>query len=70
MPRVMLRVLMLIPVNPGETNSAVRCVTPVDKNPESYVREVEEEITASDERGNDGADTSEGSLGIGSLKRR
>ena len=42
----------------------------MDKNPESYVREVEEEITASDERGNDGADTSEGSLGIGSLKRR
>ncbi|MDQ2789200.1 MAG: hypothetical protein M3Y73_05665 [Actinomycetota bacterium] len=43
-------------------------VTAVDKDPESYVREVEEEIAASNDRGDDRADKAEGSLGIGGLK--
>ncbi|MDQ2880351.1 MAG: hemerythrin domain-containing protein [Actinomycetota bacterium] len=43
-------------------------VTAVDKDPESYVREVEEEIAASNDRGDDRGDKSEGSLGIGGLK--
>ena len=45
-------------------------VTPVDKDPESYVREVEEEIAASNDQGNDSATKSDGSLAIGSLKRQ
>ncbi|HWR46019.1 MAG TPA: hemerythrin domain-containing protein [Pseudonocardiaceae bacterium] len=45
-------------------------VTAVDKDPESYVREVEGEIAASHDRSNDSAATSDGSLGIGGLKRR
>lgn len=50
-------------------------VTAVDKDPEVYVREVEAEIAASDDRANhdDGASHSaaktDGSLGIGSLNR-
>jgi hypothetical protein len=44
-------------------------VTPVDKDPESYVREVEEEIAASNDQGIDSAAEPHGSLGIGSLKR-
>jgi Hemerythrin HHE cation binding domain len=42
-------------------------VTAVDKDPESYVSEIEEEITASN-RGQDSAEPS-GSLGIGGLNR-
>ncbi|HEX2263354.1 MAG: hemerythrin domain-containing protein [Actinomycetota bacterium] len=45
-------------------------VTPVDKDPESYVREVEEEIAASDDQGNDSTTKSDRSLAIGSLKRQ
>ncbi|MDQ3761401.1 MAG: hemerythrin domain-containing protein [Actinomycetota bacterium] len=45
-------------------------VTAVDKDPEGYVREVAEEIAASNDQGNDSAATSDGSLGIGSLKRQ
>lgn len=44
-------------------------VTAVDKDPELYVREVEEEITASEDQGNDSARKPDGSLGIGSLNR-
>ncbi len=45
-------------------------VTAVDKDPESYVREAEEEIAVSNDRGNDSAAKSKGSLGIGGLKDR
>ncbi|MDQ4103555.1 MAG: hemerythrin domain-containing protein [Actinomycetota bacterium] len=50
-------------------------VTPVDKDPEGYVREVKEEIAvsnvaASNDQGDDGAAKSDGSLVIGSLNRQ
>jgi Hemerythrin HHE cation binding domain len=41
----------------------------VDKDPEDYVREIEEQIVASDDQSNGGAGKTDGSLGIGSLKR-
>jgi hypothetical protein len=44
-------------------------VTAVDKDPESYVREVEEEIAATNHRGDDSAAEPSGSLGIGNLNR-
>ncbi len=44
-------------------------VTPVDKDPESYVREVEKEVTPADDRGDGSAPEPIGSLGIGSLNR-
>ncbi|MGH3794068.1 MAG: hemerythrin domain-containing protein [Pseudonocardiaceae bacterium] len=44
-------------------------VTAVDKDPEGYVREVEEEIASSDGRSVRGG-KSDGSMGIGSLKGR
>jgi hypothetical protein len=45
-------------------------VTAVDKDPERYVREIEEEIATSNDRGSDGSAKPEGSLGIGGLKGR
>ena len=45
-------------------------VTAVDKDPQSYVREVEEVIAASNSRGSHGLSKSDGSLGIGTLKGR
>jgi hemerythrin superfamily protein len=42
-------------------------VTAVDKDPERYVREVEEEIAASADQGKDRAGRTDGSLGIGNL---
>jgi hypothetical protein len=44
-------------------------VTAVDKDPESYVREVEKELAAADDRGDDSAAEPIGSLGIGTLNR-
>ena len=44
-------------------------VTPVDKDPESYVQEVEQEIATSNDQRSDSAVESNGSLDIGSLKR-
>jgi Hemerythrin HHE cation binding domain len=44
-------------------------VPPVDKDPEDYIREIEEQIAASDDQGNGGADKTDGSLGIGSVKK-
>jgi hypothetical protein len=44
-------------------------VTPVDKDPESYVREVEKEVAAADDRGGGSAPEPIGSLGIGTLNR-
>jgi hypothetical protein len=44
-------------------------VTPVDKDPESYVREVEKEVAAADDRGDGSAAGPIGSLGIGTLNR-
>jgi hypothetical protein len=45
-------------------------VTAVDKDPESYVGDIEEEIAVFNDQGNNGTGKSAGSLGIGSLKRR
>jgi hypothetical protein len=39
----------------------------VDKDPASYVREVEEEIASSPDRGYESVDRPDTSLGIGSL---
>lgn len=44
-------------------------VTPVDKDPESYVREVEKEVAAADDRGDGSVPEPIGSLGIGTLNR-
>ncbi len=44
-------------------------VTAVDKDPESYVRDIEEEIGVFNNQGKNGTAESAGSLGIGSLKR-
>lgn len=44
-------------------------VTPVDKDPESYVREVEKEVAPADDRGDGSAPEPIGSLGIGTLNR-
>jgi hypothetical protein len=43
-------------------------VTAVDKDPEGYVREVEQEIEQSNGPGEDGRGRPDGSLGLGSLK--
>jgi hypothetical protein len=45
-------------------------VTPVDKDPDGYVREVEAKIAATNDQDNDGATKPEGSLDIGGLKGR
>ncbi|MGB6162001.1 MAG: hemerythrin domain-containing protein [Pseudonocardiaceae bacterium] len=44
-------------------------VTAVDKDPESYVSDIEEEIAVFNDQGKNGTAESAGSLGIGSLKR-
>jgi hypothetical protein len=44
-------------------------VTPVDKDPKSYVREVEKEVAAADDRGDGSVPEPIGSLGIGTLNR-
>jgi hemerythrin HHE cation binding domain-containing protein len=42
----------------------------VNKDPEDYIREVEEQIAEPGDQGNDGAGKTEDSLGIGSLQKR
>ncbi|HZE01803.1 MAG TPA: hemerythrin domain-containing protein [Pseudonocardiaceae bacterium] len=44
-------------------------VTPVDKDPESYVREVEKKVAPADDRGDGSVPEPIGSLGIGTLNR-
>ncbi len=45
-------------------------ITPVDKDPESYVRKTEEQIAVSNDQGDDGAAKSDSSLAIGNLNRQ